>query len=199
MYVVELAASFGAKKHSLFRASRLDRCNNSLEKAMVLAWLKCGQRLRRALQFIIECFAAVQRIIQASVPPNELNKATKLNNRLGLKQNEPRPSGSLVWYIHLLGHITGTMSNPPDCKRALVETGESLIQRIVQPRLFVGGSCKVESCNGGLDIVLLTAACFLIGRLVPFSYPFCIPWALRPTRRFSSGFCSPRRPFQKKD
>jgi len=59
------------------------------------------------------------------------------------------------------------MSNPPDCKRALGRhTDESLIQRIVQPRLFVGGSdkylnqlergvYKVESCNrGGLDIVL---------------------------------------------
>jgi hypothetical protein len=46
---------------------------------------------------IIQCFAVAQRIIQASVPPGERNKATKLNNRLGLKQNEPRLSRDLDW------------------------------------------------------------------------------------------------------
>jgi len=52
-----------------------------------------------------ECFAVVGRIIQASVPPGKRNKATKLNNRLGLKQNEPSSSGSLIGYMHLLGRI----------------------------------------------------------------------------------------------
>jgi hypothetical protein len=54
---------------------------------------------------LYECFTVVGRIIQASVPPSKRNKATKLNNHLGLKQKEPSSSGSLIGYMHLLGPI----------------------------------------------------------------------------------------------
>src|SRR2546423_7389767 len=80
MYVVEL------------RTSRLDRCNNSLEKVMVLAWVEVRQKAEKSFTVIIECFAVVRRIIQASVPPGERNKAkqTKQPSSLEAKRAEVR-------------------------------------------------------------------------------------------------------------
>lgn len=90
------------------------RCSGHLGLIVTIILLKSdgsgvvevGSKTKRSFTVIIECFAVVQRIIQASVPPDERNKATKLNNRLGLKQDEPRSGVSLIGYMHLLGHIT---------------------------------------------------------------------------------------------